>query len=143
MILPINAKAQKVTQLKINYIDPLSPEQTLYRPDPGVVIQLQADYVAQTRAKIAAKSYAGNCVEFAKHYLGLTGRWGYGGDLLPRTYTPEINSVVIFSYGHVAVITAISNGKLILIESNYSHGRITAGRQVAIGDPTILGYYNP
>lgn len=89
----------------------------------------------------------GECVTFAKAYLGLSGTWGYGGVNLSKNSGPEVgtkqNPVVVLFYGHVGVIIGMqADGGLILIESNYHlNHRVLMGRIVYIGDPSIRGYH--
>jgi hypothetical protein len=85
----------------------------------------------------------GECVTFAKAYVGVAGTWGYGGkNLSANDPQPHIGDVVLF-YGHVAVIIGMqADGGLILIESNYHlNHKVTMGRIVYIGDSSIRGYH--
>jgi len=90
----------------------------------------------------------GECVTFAKAYVGVGGTWGYGGRNLSLNSGPAIgtkeNPVVILFYGHVAVIIGMQvDGGLILIESNWHlNHRVLMGRIVYIGDPSIRGYHD-
>lgn len=71
------------------------------------------------------------------------------GDGFARTYpinsqVPKIGGVVVTresSRGHVAIITGIEDGYLVLEEANYITGWITDSRKLAITSPLIKGYY--
>ena len=59
--------------------------------------------------------------------------------------TPQIGEIVILNestYGHVALITDIKNGNLILDEANWIPCEHTIGRKLNINNPDILGYWN-
>lgn len=115
-------------------VNPLRPK----TPVPPAGKKEVADPFAQGR-------WGGQCVEFAKKFLGLTGTWGYGGKLLPHnTDNPEVGDVVIFSRHVAVVIGKWVDGTLVLIESNIrGDEKITVGRQVSVSSPTILGFYHP
>ncbi len=76
--------------------------------------------------------------------LGITQIFGYGGSRLPVTQIPQVGSVIVFRYGHVGLISAITGSILTINESNlHWDGKITYGRQIALNDPTIKGYWSP
>lgn len=86
-----------------------------------------------------------SCVEFAKSYLGIKNQsWGFAGRMQPNTDIPFVGAVVLTTEGggHAAVITAINDSVLSIIEANYKPGAITQ-RVLTVTDPRIRGYYDP
>ena len=87
--------------------------------------------------------YIGQCTEFVKTYLGVSGSIGDGGRKLSINSGPVKNAVVVFKYTHVAVITGNNNGTLTLAESNLKgDGKVTLGRQIAANDPSIAYFHH-
>lgn len=148
MLLPINAKAnQNEITHRENYdiLGAIAKGQTLYRPNEDIVEKLTQEYESAQKAQAEshAQGLAYNCVAFAKSYTGYApSAWGNGGRSLPLTSIPAEGSIVVFTYIHVAVITAIAGNYFDVIEANYDHGRITR-RTLSFSDPTIKGFYHP
>lgn len=141
LLLPINAKAQEKIEYK-NY----NQESVLYRPSEEVIDRVQAEYEAaqaQLRLKAAShgSNYGGECVQFAKSYLHLSGTWGAGGSNLALNSPATVDAVVIFWGTHVAVVTAVTDTTITIIESNYDyHGHIRT-RILDLTDPSIHGFH--
>lgn len=99
-----------------------------------------------TKPKPVAKgTYGGQCLPFARNYLHITQKAfsGYAGRVKPNSQIPAVGSVVLTST-HAAVITAMTDTELVLIESNWHlDGRVTVGRKQSIDDSSIRGYFIP
>lgn len=133
--VPVVPTVQKPVDIPI----PAKPSSKVHRAGQGSLqVQSPSGYIFRQG------EWGGWCVEFGKKWLGASGTWGYGGDKLPLTDTPEVGAIVVF-YGHVAVVIEITgDGYLVLAESNYHwNKRITIGRKVAVSSPAIRGYYKP
>lgn len=46
-------------------------------------------------------------------------------------------------WGHVAVVTGVENGQLVLREANYKSGLVTEGRKINQNDASIYGFISP
>lgn len=86
-------------------------------------------------------SYGGQCVSFAKAFIGVGGTWGDGGRDLELNSGPVIGAVVIFTYTHVAVIVADNGLAITIKESNMDLNGTVSTRTILKSDPTILGYH--
>lgn len=114
-------------------------------PKPVLAPPVQEKSVAPDTGKYqrGQKVGDGQCVTFAKKYLGQKGTWGNGGRRLPLTKTPQVGDVVVFNYTHVAVIDEIQGGNLALIEQNYELKKRVSTRTISINDKSIKGFYHP
>lgn len=115
------------------------------KPKNKVYIALAEAYpvIGQPKQDYADGEHAGQCVSFAKSFLGVGGTWGTGGRNLSPNATAEDADVVIFDYGHIAVkIGLFADGTLVLAESNNDlRGTVEIGRQIKVGDPSIWKYH--
>jgi len=89
----------------------------------------------------------GQCVAFVQYLLGQSpGFNGNAGEIDPNSDHPEVGQIVLLSgdkWEHVAVIIAMDDDTLTLMESNWNgKEKITIGRQIDITNPQIRGYYH-
>ena len=94
--------------------------------------------------KIAPTSdlYADNCVMYAKYVLGRSEAWGVAKDIETNSSRQEVGGVVLTTegrFGHVAVITRITETHILVSEANYIPDTIST-RSIPIDDPRIKGY---
>ena len=86
---------------------------------------------------------ASSCIEFAKAYLGRSGeKWGNAGDLKPSVDKPYVGGLVLTResrWGHVAVITRITETHILVVEANYIPGVIST-RSLSVDNYLIKGY---
>jgi hypothetical protein len=86
-----------------------------------------------------------SCVLYGKQLTGYSNPVGYARNWPKNSTEPTIGGVVITSesnVGHVAVITGIQGGKLILREANFIPCKETIGRELDINSPLILGFWS-
>jgi len=113
---------------------------------PTYTQNVQPEAVSGTMGEVLGTtgSYIGQCVTYVKRFYPEIR--GNAIDIQPNTDTPSIGALVLTTesyFGHVALISDIQNGNLILSESNYNwDGLITNGRELATSSPYIRGYYS-
>jgi len=86
-----------------------------------------------------------SCVLYGKQLTGYSKPVGYARNWERNSTEPIVGGVVITresSVGHIAVITGIQGGKLILREANFTPCKETIGRELDINSPLILGYWS-
>lgn len=86
--------------------------------------------------------YGGQCVIFAKKFLGVTESWGLARNVKTNTSTPVIGSVIKTSEswaGHVGIVINATKTTVTIIESNYIRNTIGI-RTLSITDKRIKGY---
>ena len=86
--------------------------------------------------------YGGQCVIFAKKFLGVTESWGLARNVKTNTSTPVIGSVIKTSEswaGHVGIVINATETTVTIVESNYIRNTIGI-RTLLITDKRIKGY---
>ena len=98
--------------------------------------------------QIRGSSYTGNgsvevigesseqCIIFARRITGNNKIHGYAGNLEPEGEEPVVGSVAL-ERGHVSVVVAILDDKIILNDSNFIRGKIT---KRIVSKNSIRGY---
>lgn len=87
-----------------------------------------------------------SCVTFARQITGFTGKVGAAKNWPVNSYEANVGSVVKTNesnYGHVAIITGITETEIILNEANYVTCKHTIGRKLPINSPLIVGFWKP
>lgn len=96
--------------------------------------------------KKATYSTACSCVNFVRaHSRARVGSVGYARNWPVNSRTPKVGGVVVTREsraGHVALITHVGNGYIVVKEANYRPCAITSGRKIPINSSLIKGFYN-
>lgn len=89
--------------------------------------------------------YPYECVFYVQRlYPGIHTRNGWARTFPINSRVPQIGGVVVLEegpWGHVALVSDILQGKIVLSEANYVYHRITNGRTVPLNSSDIKGYY--
>lgn len=105
-------------------------------------------YQASKRSNLAENTgfNSCSCVSYAKFKskLGIRTLDGFARSIPINSTVPADSGLVITFeslYGHVALYRRVG-AILILDESNYSHCKVTTGRELPVGSALIKGYIN-
>lgn len=117
--------------------DEINPKiEFLQEPDPQDSLALYLEW-KQT-------SYS-SCVLFAKRITGYVGTVGAARNWSKNSKIPIVGGVVVLNegkYGHVAVITAVSEDSFTVVEVNYIPNKKST-RTINNADKAILGFWQP
>lgn len=119
-------------------------EEYVMREDPQVTQALYEEWSKKIlkRSNQPSRWYC-SCVIFAKQRTGFTESIGFAKRWPKNSKIPIVGGVVITREswaGHVAIITAVRETEIDVIEANYSRCRITT-RTININNSLILGYW--
>lgn len=100
---------------------------------------IESAYVPTPIERLAHVNYS-SCVIYAKALTGYDKSVGRASNWPVNSTKPEVNSVVIFRYSHVAVITSMSSSSFEITEANYKANQVST-RSLSFDDASIRGYY--
>lgn len=136
-------------EIKISYAE--YQKTIIYRPtcDPVLAKTQSKDdcfFKEPKKTYLATHSglpYPTQCVAYAKTLTGVYGTWGNGGRYLSDNSDPVVGAVLIFTYTHVAVITAFDGYHITYTDRNFDRrGTIRLEVHTTINDPTIWKIHN-
>ena len=121
-----------VTQPKVEIIWGKSNEQIRIEQQ---VRDRGSSYTGNGQVTIIGESNE-ECVIFARRITGNQKIRGYAGNLQPEGQEPKEGSVAL-EMGHVSVVVAVLDDKVVLNDANYIRGKIT---QRVVDRGSIRGY---
>ncbi len=122
-----------------------NPSAVYSQPDPNEVSRAYESWILTQKATKLKGKYGGACVTFARNFTKATPDivGGMAKNVATNTTTPEIGAIVKTSesrWGHLAVIIAINDQTLTVVDSNYELDGIIHIRQISVTAPYIKGY---
>lgn len=97
------------------------------------------------KAKTLEGKRGGQCVIFAKSFLGVQGSWGWARNVKTNSKTPEVGAVMVTNqskWGHVQIVLTEpdSNNGIWVIDSNYKFDGKIRIRYVLLHKTPVIGY---
>lgn len=132
-------------KLKAAEPEPIPYEQTaIYKPTIEQETEALSHYLTEKATKLIGKK-GGQCVVFVRTFAGV-GRdkvQGLAKNNKINSTVPTIGAVIKTKeswYGHVAVVIAIKEDQIQIVESNYHWNQRVSIRWIKITNPKIAGY---
>lgn len=110
----------------------------------GTAIQAQIILPEPPKPKVPPKSTYCSCVVYAKALTGYTAPVGAARNWPVNSLVPHVGDVVVMNigpYGHTAVITAVYDGKIDIVEANFLSCTVTH-RTLSAYDKDITGFWH-
>ncbi len=115
-------------------------------PEPVPHVRVLPKHLAQNSEDHGIYAPVGNgqCVDFAQAhgYSNLRGN-AYQWKKYINTPVPVVGGVAVFRggrFGHVAIVTAVKEGSIQVVEQNYYGHYIVDHREISLGDRSIVGF---
>lgn len=129
----------------ISLTKPYEEIQYVAEPELNEVSRLYAEWLLAEKAKKLKGKYGGQCVVFARNFVKSAPGTikGMAKNVPTNSDIPTVGAIIKTNeskYGHLAVVIAINNGTLTLIESNYNWNQRIGIREISVTDSRIKGY---
>lgn len=120
------------------------PDGALPEPLPPVKVKVKSIALGSGASGVYVPVGNGQCVDFvqAHGFSNLKGN-AYQWKKYLNTPVPVVGGVVVFRggrYGHVAIVTAVKEGSVQVVEQNYYGHYVVDHREISLGDRSVVGF---